>query len=127
MVVRSTSRETYRQINTEGLLKGRRLVVYNWLFDNGPATGSEVVVGVTPEGQQRISQDRARLNELAAQGCIAEVGTVRCSVTGREVIQWDVTDRLPSALPKKEKLMTKAELLARIAELEHRVSLLERG
>ena len=37
----------------------------------------------------------SRLSELRSVGAVYEVGTRRCSVTGHNVILWDVTDRLP--------------------------------
>jgi len=125
MTARRTSIKAYHDINANGLLKGRRLVVYNWLYFNGPATGAQVVLGVTDPDRRVISQDRARLNELRAMGCVCEVGTIVCSETRKEVILWDVTDNYPEALPKKIKRLTRSELEQKNSFLSHRIKVLE--
>lgn len=42
-----------------------------------------------------------RLSELRDMGVAYEVKTMKCPVSGREVIQWDVTTSLPTPLKKR--------------------------
>jgi hypothetical protein len=64
-----------------------------------------------------LSQSRARFTELRELGVIYEKGIKKCSVTGRNVIEWDLTDRLPiiikkSTNTKKNELQILKEKLA---------------
>jgi len=53
--------------------------------------------------ENQISQSRARFTELRELGVIYEKGEKQCSITGRNVIEWDLTDRLPVNLKKSNK------------------------
>lgn len=99
-MIRSTSREAYNTIKANGLLGKRQWEVYNLLFLHGPCTAMELRK-FFPEGIVD-SQIRARLNELRKFGVACEVRTRKCTVTGMNVIEWDVTDRLPIEPPKKK-------------------------
>ena len=85
---RSTSSQAWKQINEQGLLPKMRLDVYNWIYSNGPATAREIERGTNRHANKRLS-------ELRLQGVIQETRTRICNVTGRSVIEWDVTDSLP--------------------------------
>jgi len=86
-MVRETSIEAFRQIEEEGLLSDRRFQVYSYLFRHGPCTGLQVSGGV-PGGWKRLA-------ELRDLGVAREVGYTVCEVTGKTVLLWDVTDKLP--------------------------------
>lgn len=92
--VRQTSIDCYNQIKAEGLLSKLRLKVYNWLYENGPATASEITTGLA-DGSQNHGCFTTRLSELRNQGVVKECGLVISKTTGRKVIEWDVTDQLP--------------------------------
>ena len=119
--IRTTSLKAYSQIKTEGLLSPIRERVYDFLFHNGPLTGTELnarlksPVGITIPGYHK------RLSELRELGVVREVGERICRVTGRNAIAWDVTETLPVpiaeavACPKP----TKAENTEILKILEH--------
>lgn len=102
-VPRKTSIQAYQQIKNSGLLAKRRLEVYSWLFDHGPATASEI-----ENGMKRRHANK-RLSELRDQGVVEEVGQKICMVSGYEVILWDVTGLLPK--PFKKSSQTKSSRL----------------
>jgi hypothetical protein len=95
-MTRQTSTDVYHQIQTEGLLSKARWLVYSELFTYGPLTGSELDQRLSARG----SMAHKRLSELKDIGVVAEVGLKKCSVSGREVLSWDVTAFLPSQREK---------------------------
>lgn len=102
-MIRQTSIEVYKQIEAEGLLSKRRFEIYRCVFNNGPLTQMEAARftglldhSVTP-----------RFAELERQGVITTVGERKCSITGRRVLIWDVTDRLPSKFEKPKRTKCK--------------------
>ncbi len=103
-MVRQTSIQTYHKIMDDGLLSLRRGEVYEVLFRIGPATASEVFNEYLKTYGKRISTNGSgsRLSELRDCGVVQELGTKACSITGHNVILWDVTDQLP-VKPKKSK------------------------
>lgn len=94
----STSDAAYTKIQKNGLLQGLHQKVYENVYQNGPQTIAEVCVVLSEYDSRSISP---RFAELRTRGVLVEVGTRKCSVTGMESIAWDVTDSLPTALPKK--------------------------
>lgn len=101
-MIRDTSIEAYNTIKNNGLLSERRFQVYEVLFAHGPATAMELR-RFFPKGFVD-SQIRARLNELRQLGCARESKERPCSVTGMNVIEWEVTDKLPVKFEKSEKI-----------------------
>ena len=93
-MTRQTSIDCYNQIKAEGLLSNLRFRVYEWLYDNGPATAQEITTGLA-KGSQDHGSFSTRLSELRNQGVVREGGIVISKTTGRKVIEWDVTDNLP--------------------------------
>ena len=69
--------------------------------------------------ENQISQSRARFTELRELGVIYEKGEKQCSITGRNVIEWDLTDRLPVNVKSsnKTKQQKKNEVLKSLREL----------
>ena len=98
MKTRQTSIDCYNQIKQEGLLSKRRLQVFESVFNNAPCTASEVF----NEKNLKTNQS-GRFTELRDLGVIYEKGERLCSVTGRNVIEWDLTDRLPVNVKKSNK------------------------
>jgi hypothetical protein len=98
MKTRQTSIDCYNKIKQEGLLSKRRLQVYESVLINAPCTASEVF----NEKNLKTNQS-GRFTELRDLGVIYEKGERLCSVTGRNVIEWDLTDRLPINVKKSNK------------------------
>ena len=93
MNIRQTSIDCFNQIKEEGLLSKRRLEVYEALLSSAPCTSSEAIRNAkTTFGVFGVS---SRFTELRDLGVIYEKGEKQCSITGRNVIEWDLTDRLP--------------------------------
>ena len=90
MNIRQTSIDCYNKIKQEGLLSKRRLQVYESIYNSAPCTASEVF----KEKNLKTNQS-GRFTELRDLGVIYEKGERTCSITGKNVIEWDLTDRLP--------------------------------
>lgn len=101
MKTRQTSIDCYNQIRENGLLSKRRLEVYEALLSTAPCTSSEAIRNAkTTFGVFGVS---SRFTELRDLGVIYEKDVRPCKVTGRNVIEWDLTDRLPLTLKKSNK------------------------
>jgi hypothetical protein len=99
MKIRQTSIDCYTQIKQEGLLSKKRLEVYRAILKKAPCSSGEAFATMTTKENQ-ISQSRARFTGLRDLGVIYEKGEKKCSITGRNVIEWDLTDRLPANIKK---------------------------
>jgi len=97
MNTRQTSIDCYNQIKIDGSLSKMRFEVYEAIFMNAPCTSSEAMINRL-NSSNVLSQSRARFTELRELGVIYEKGEKKCSITGRNVIEWDLTDRLPTNL-----------------------------
>ena len=94
MTTRQTSIDCYNKIKEQGLLSNMRFKVYEAILKKAPCTSGEAFAIMTTKENQ-ISQSRARFTELRELGVIYEKGEKQCTITGRNVIEWDLTDRLP--------------------------------
>lgn len=112
-MTRKTSIDVYRQIEREGLLGQLQMAVYDSLFERGPLTQMELSRVLDSNDSRNISP---RFAELKRMGCVASSGEKICSVTGRKVTLWDVTDRIPN----KKALVSREKTKAKIARLEAR-------
>jgi cation transport regulator ChaB len=90
MTTRQTSIDCFNEIKEQGLLSKRRLQVYESIFNYAPCTASEVF-----NDKNLKTNQSGRFTELRDLGVIYEKGERLCRVTGRNVIEWDLTDRLP--------------------------------
>ena len=102
MKTRQTSIDCYNEIKANGLLSKKRLEVYEAILKNAPCTSGESFATMTTKENQ-ITQSRARFTELRELGVIYEKGVRKCKITGRNVIEWDLTNRLPSNFKNKKK------------------------
>ena len=102
MNTRQTSIDCYNEIKANGLLSKTRLQVYLAILKNAPCSSGEAFATMTTKENQ-ISQSRARFTELRELGVIYEKGEKQCSITGRNVIEWDLTDRLPINIKNSNK------------------------
>jgi hypothetical protein len=108
MGTRQTSIDCYNLIKAQGLLSKRRLEVYEAILKNAPCSSSEAMISKL-NSTNVLSQSRARFTELRELGVIYEKGEKKCTITGKNVIEWDLTDKLPintktSISPKKQKI-----------------------
>ena len=101
MNTRKTSIECFNKIKQEGLLSKRRFEVYEALYTSAPCTSSEAIRNAkTTFGVFGVS---SRFTELRDLGVIYEKGEKQCTITGRNVIEWDLTDKLPVNFKNKNK------------------------
>ena len=101
MNTRKTSIECFNKIKQEGLLAKRRLETYEAIFKTAPCTRQEALQHTNP--LNALSLSAVRFTELRRLGVIYEKGVRKCRVTGRNVIEWDLTDRLPINFKKNNK------------------------
>ena len=102
MNTRQTSIDCYNKIKEQGLLSNMRFKVYEAILKKAPCTSGEAFATMTTKENQ-ISQSRARFTELRELGVIYEKGEKQCTITGRNVIEWDLTDRLPINIKSSNK------------------------
>jgi len=102
MNTRQTSIDCFNQIKEQGLLSNMRFKVYEAILKEAPCTSGEAFATMTTKENQ-ISQSRARFTELRELGVIYEVQNRKCTITGMNVIEWDLTDRLPVTLKNTNK------------------------
>tara|TARA_R110000787_G_scaffold188978_1_gene300700 strand:+ start:214 stop:633 length:420 start_codon:yes stop_codon:yes gene_type:complete len=117
MNIRQTSIDCYNEIRANGLLSKRRFEVYEALLSSAPCTSSEAIRNAkTTFGVFGVS---SRFTELRDLGVIYEKGEKKCSITGRNVIEWDLTDRLPVNIknPNKTKKYRVDDALNSLREL----------
>ena len=98
MRTRQTSIDCFNQIKEEGLLSKRRLQVYESIYNSAPCTASEVF-----KDKNLKTNQSGRFTELRDLGVIYEKGERTCSITGKNVIEWDLTDRLPVNIKNSKK------------------------
>jgi hypothetical protein len=109
--IRTTSIETYRQIEAEGLLSRERWRVYSCVFHNGPLTSGEAFeILRAAEPRNPLSQSRARFTELRDMGVLCEIEERDCNISGRKCIVWDVTSNLPEPLPARDTRLSASSL-----------------
>ena len=111
MNTRQTSIDCYNEIKEQGLLSNMRFKVYEAILRKAPCTSGEAFATMTTKENQ-ISQSRARFTELRELGVIYEKGEKQCSITGRNVIEWDLTDRLPVNVKSSNKTKQQKKNLA---------------
>lgn len=129
MGVRATSIEAYRHLVESGGLAKKTAQVYAALYEFGPSTAGELACALEGgvDGRRRAVLSKgsstnvsAYLNGLRERGVVRELGKKVCDITGREVIEWDVTSQIyPDPMPR-ETLGARRE--RRIAELEAEVA-----
>lgn len=107
-MVRKTSLEAYNLIKENGLLSKRRMEIYFALYEHGPCTANELFKKTKGFNGVVQANLHARLGEMRDLGVVEEVTERVCGVTGRLVIVWDVTDRIPFKLDKPVKHRCKA-------------------
>ena len=96
MKTRQTSIDCYNQIKIDGSLSKMRFKVYEAIFLNPKQTAGELSQFLNSTGVKiRHGSVNGRLTELRELSVIYEKDVRPCKVTGRNVIEWDLTDKLP--------------------------------
>jgi hypothetical protein len=117
MAIRQTSIDCYNIIKSNGLLSKRRLEVFEALIKIAPCTATELQKSMDFDNGGRDCMKR--ISELRDLGVIYEKRERSCSITSKNVIEWDLTDKLP--LKEKAPVVTKKQ---KIEELLNDVSAL---
>jgi hypothetical protein len=90
-MTRQTSIDCYHQIKSSGLLSAKRLEVLESIVRISPCT--------TTEAMRFVSNNSvgfgSRFTELRDAGVIYERQQRKCKITGRTVIEWDLTGNMP--------------------------------
>jgi hypothetical protein len=113
-MIRQTSINCYNQIKANGLLSKKRFEVYEALCNLAPCTSAEALSTMLSKNSA-ITSSRARFTELRELGVIYEKGTKKCSVTGINAIEWDLTDNLPIKKENKP-IVTKKQKIQEILD-----------
>jgi len=92
-MTRQTSIDCYHEIKESGLLSKRRLQALEYLMRIAPCTASELQKSMPYHDGGRDCMKR--ISELAKRKVVYEKGIRTCTVTGRQVTEWDLTDNLP--------------------------------
>jgi hypothetical protein len=117
MAIRQTSIDCYNIIKSNDLLSKRRLEVFEALIKIAPCTATELQKSMDFDNGGRDCMKR--ISELRDLGVIYEKRERSCSITSKNVIEWDLTDKLP--LKEKVPVVTKKQ---KIEELLNDVSAL---
>ena len=116
-MVRQTSIDCYYQIKAEGLLRKRGLQVYEAMLVKAPCTAGELERYINSEFHFRGAWKQ--LSVLRDWGVLCETGTRKCKATGRNVIEWDITDNLPD-----KKTVVKQEAVDELKDAHKLIALL---
>lgn len=109
--VRETSRAAFQSICESGLLRAVRLQTYQYLYEFGPCTASELFYHSRKKRNPSHSNITTRLGELRDMGCVSEVGKRECTITGETVLVWAVNGEQPKKLEKTETYKQKTKRL----------------
>lgn len=93
--MRQTSIDCFNQIKAEGLLSKLRLRTLNAMLYSAPCTAGELQSYIDKNGI-KVKHAWKLLSQLRDFGVVYEKTERKCNVTGRIVIEWDLTDRLPT-------------------------------
>ena len=110
MNIRQTSIDCFNQIKNSGLLSKRRFETFEAIMKIAPCTASEVQHSINYHNGGRDCMKR--ISELRDRGVIYEKDVRPCKVTGRNVIEWDLTDRLPVNIKNTNKTKQQKKNLA---------------
>jgi FtsZ-binding cell division protein ZapB len=132
MIIRQTSANAYNYLKSSGGLGELQWQTYDVLFRLGGLSASEIFVTIKKEmlaagvAESVVNELRdtyhQRLSELKGMGLVYEVQERECTVTHREVIEWDVTANLPNKPEGAvKKVSTQKQLQTELAITEARL------
>ena len=93
-MARQTSIDCYNQIKAQGLLSKLRLATHYAMLYASPCTAGELQSYID-KNQIKVKHAWKLLSQLRDLGVVYEKDERKCNVTGRVVIEWDLTDKLP--------------------------------
>lgn len=127
-MVRQTSISAYNDLKNSGGLGELQWQTYDTLFKFGPFTANEVFVKIKAEllaagvAESVVIALRdtyhQRLSELKGLGLVYEVQVRECTVTHRDVIEWDVTSNTITKANKPIKISKDKQLEIKEQQLE---------
>jgi phage-related protein len=94
MSIRQTSIDCYNQIKAEGLLSKLRLRTLYAMIHSAPCTAGELQDYID-KNKIQVKHAWKLLSQLRDLGVVCEKTERNCKITGRVVIEWDITDQLP--------------------------------
>ena len=94
MATRQTSIDCYNQIKAEGLLSKLRLETYHAMIYSSPCTAGELQSYIDKNGIN-VKHAWKLLSQLRDLEVVYEKSERKCNITGRIVIEWDLTNKLP--------------------------------
>lgn len=94
MSARQTSINCYNQIKAEGLLSKLRMRTLNAMLYSAPCTAQELQDYID-KNKIQVKHAWKSLSQLRDLGVVYEKTERNCKITGRVVIEWDMTDKLP--------------------------------
>ena len=94
MGTRQTSIDCYNQIKAQGLLSKLRLATHYAMVYSAPCTAGELQSYIDKNGL-KVKHAWKLLSQLRNLGVVYEKSERKCNITGRVVIEWDLTDKLP--------------------------------
>ena len=115
MSIRQSSINCYNQIKAEGLLSKLRLRTLNAMLYSAPCTAQELQDYID-KNKIQVKHSWKLLSQLRDLKVIYEKNERKCKITGRNVIEWDLTDNLPinvkvNANTKKQRVETALDYL----------------
>jgi hypothetical protein len=118
METRQTSIDCYNQIKAQGLLSKLRLATHYAMLHSAPCTAGELQSYIDKNGI-KVKHAWKLLSQLRDLGVVYEKNERKCNVTGRVVIEWELTDKLPikSLTPPNTKKQRVEDCLISLREL----------
>lgn len=93
-MARQTSIDCYNQIKAQGLLSKLRLATHYAMLQCSPCTAGELQAYIDKNGIN-VKHAWKLLSQLRDLGVVYEMNERKCNITGRVVIEWELTDKLP--------------------------------
>ena len=93
-MARQTSINCYNQIKAQGLLSKLRLATHYAMLYASPCTAGELQSYIDKNGI-KVKHAWKLLSQLRDLGVVYEMNERKCNITGRVVIEWELTDKLP--------------------------------
>lgn len=95
--------DAFNAVMNSGYVSKKEKEVYDYLAKSDKSlTTNELfrgLYGTTTKNQPNV---HARLNGLMEKGLVRKAGSRPCTITNKTVYFWDVTDKVPEKMPKKE-------------------------
>ena len=117
-MARQTSIDCYNQIKAQGLLSKLRLATHYAMLYASPCTAGELQSYIDKNGI-KVRHCWKVLSQLRDMGVVYEMNERKCNITGRVVIEWELTDKLPikADLPTNTKKQRVEDTINSLKEL----------